>query len=1036
MAKVAAIRETATETAKKIRKALKKEFPGFPARHFSVRKRQGTDHLTIKWAGKPDRKAVELLADKFKSASFYSVDDSTHYHGYTYEEDGLLYVGAGFISISHVEVDDEPGVTQEDLNAELAKAPEPEKVTVSNLDGDLIGDMTLDELTVYASKAWRTKFNEEVEIRASLNGDDFMLVAGFGTSKKAVVNRLKIGLKTMDILRALGLSVEYGDKSDVPRIGGFKGNWSGVDFTPNGIHYLPDAIIVKKDGNVLHNFFDVNAFSSWLGEEADKGFKTTGIKVETSVIKGKMVMRSAGGSEEIRTKLAEQGIIDDNGVKMVNGMLHELGYRAQLAGALYGVRGSGGKKVKVKDYKNEYEDAVRAAYGLAVPNPTTLPGLIRYPFVDSVIKNAAFENKKYKEEFSKEYQKTGEANMTTARNAVVTAIAMLDEEAKKTVKEVVKREVLKLQKAHEKKGIDVTAFYSSLGTSEQTLRGVLEVQKSNHAKLQKTVEEFVKTKFSEYLKELETKKEDPNQVFTDKEIAEADVVKVTRADINMIRTNIDHVVNQKTFEGYVVSRGELMKLIQMPVVEGLKEVNVDDYREFEKAIIDLLNLLVKDNFEKFDEMLNHPDPRDIKSRDMIRVLREKVVRVVFRKRDGSIRTMYATRNKDLIEKVMAVKSPKTYKPSPEVDAWEEKDKIEAQIAGDYIRVLDIAKAEFRTFKPSSLQRFDSEVNVSAWLEFDISDDAWFDMIFNGRSAHQFYANHRNAKNMGGKLKERQEFEKKAYMIINGITEGEAEAAATAVKEDKSKLAAKFALEYLKSIKGKDYGDGFEKVRTALRTLPSGINKLGKIQEKGYVAKIEQEDKESGFMMLSVGKEKLFVHPHFLVNATSGKVYADKSDTFRLGHANPSDIDLRAGAMLERAGELIQGERRQLRRNASATDADVKRMNRLKQFIELHPDTFKEAGVQARVGDKDGVAIVEFSFSGGIVRGNPSMLVMKPRTGEAYPIFKRVRHTSTSSELTEALNNVGYPKHNAVLTKQFGFIRDVLFTTFDLRKQIN
>ncbi|MFV1457190.1 hypothetical protein [Bacillus mycoides] len=825
------------------------------------------------------------------------------------------------------------------------------------------------------------------------------------------------------------------EKLNDPKIGGFRGNWKKVDFTPNGIHNLPDGIIVTAGTKVIETFSDLNAFSSWLGDKASKKFKIPGLAVETSVIKGKMTMRSAGGKSEIREKLAEQGIVDDNGVKMVNGMLHELGYRAKLAGALYGVRGSGGKRLSNQAYEADYNTGIinteETLFGLEA-----LPPILMYPDIRKKIIAIATSSVTLKEAYIRTVKSEGkQAGEAALLDAVRKARAHLVSDATDVITDVVKRKILKIQKSHSKDGIDAEEFFKFLGTTAQIIRGVGDAKTDKHKRLQKTVEVYVDEQFKGYLQELEARKKltNSNQLFSDEEIAEADKVKVTREDITMIRTKIDLVINQKTFEGYIVSRGDLMKLLQIPVVEEIKKLNAGDYREFENAMTKWLDRLVNDNFEKFDELLQHPDPRDIKSRDMIRILREKVVRVVFRKRDGSIRIMHTTRNKELIEKLMAVKSPKTYKPSPEVDAWEEKDKIEAQIAGDYIRVLDIAKAEFRSFKPSSLQRFDSEVNVGAWMEFDIADDAWYDMIFNGRSANHFYVNHRNAKHMGEKLKERQEFEKKAYMIINGITEGESEAAATVV-EDKSKAAAKFALEYLKSIKGKDYGEGFEKVQKALRTLPNGLNNLGKLQEKGYVAKITQEDKDSGLLIMEVGTDKFFIHPHFLVNITSGKVYADKPDVFKLGRANQSDVDVRAGALLDRAGEIIQGTRRQMRRNASANDADVKRMNRLKQFIELHPDTFKEAGVQARVVEKDGNAVAEFSFSGARIFANPEQLVMFVSETKKT-LYKRVRHTSTSSEMAAALGNVKFDR-NPALHKRFVFVRDVLFTTFDLRKQIN
>lgn len=91
------INERATETAKKIRKELKKAFPEIK---FSVRSSTFSmgSSVTVSYTDGVPQKEVEEIVNRFQSTSFCGMDDSTTYHGYMYE--GKLYIGAKFVSVS------------------------------------------------------------------------------------------------------------------------------------------------------------------------------------------------------------------------------------------------------------------------------------------------------------------------------------------------------------------------------------------------------------------------------------------------------------------------------------------------------------------------------------------------------------------------------------------------------------------------------------------------------------------------------------------------------------------------------------------------------------------------------------------------------------------------------------------------------------------------------------------------------------------------------------------------------------------------
>lgn len=89
-----AIYESAAETAKKIRAALKKAFPDLPATHFSVRK-QGHNAVRVGWVDYPSLHDVEQLTNRFKSGSYNPHEDMHNSLGYM--ENGQTVYGADYV---------------------------------------------------------------------------------------------------------------------------------------------------------------------------------------------------------------------------------------------------------------------------------------------------------------------------------------------------------------------------------------------------------------------------------------------------------------------------------------------------------------------------------------------------------------------------------------------------------------------------------------------------------------------------------------------------------------------------------------------------------------------------------------------------------------------------------------------------------------------------------------------------------------------------------------------------------------------------
>lgn len=91
--------EAPKTTAQKIRKALKKAFPGVK---FSVRTSTYSmgSSVYVSYEDGPIVSAVEEIAKAYESTSFHGMDDSTEHHGYVDPDDGQLYHGAGYVSVS------------------------------------------------------------------------------------------------------------------------------------------------------------------------------------------------------------------------------------------------------------------------------------------------------------------------------------------------------------------------------------------------------------------------------------------------------------------------------------------------------------------------------------------------------------------------------------------------------------------------------------------------------------------------------------------------------------------------------------------------------------------------------------------------------------------------------------------------------------------------------------------------------------------------------------------------------------------------
>src|SRR5699024_5537470 len=119
--------------------------------------------------------------------------------------------------------------------------------------------------------------------------------------------------------------------------------------------------------------------------------------------------------------------------------------------------------------------------------------------------------------------------------------------------------------------------------------------------------------------------------------------------------------------------------------------------------------------------------------EIVNRLKNSVVRIVFTKADGSSRVMYAT----LVPELLSLYNAHGRKYGNQGStSLTEIDRMNSSIR-DFVRVLDLEKEEFRSFKPSRLLDYDDENNVPSWIECHPDNDAWYNVVKQGEDIKRY-----------------------------------------------------------------------------------------------------------------------------------------------------------------------------------------------------------------------------------------------------------------------------------------------------------
>lgn len=354
---------------------------------------------------------------------------------------------------------------------------------------------------------------------------------------------------------------------------------------------------------------------------------------------------------------------------------------------------------------------------------------------------------------------------------------------------------------------------------------------------------------------------------------------------------------------------------------------------------------------------------------LIDILNEKVVRIAFTKVDGTPRTMFATRNSDLIDKHMDISS----KRKESSESMNSEEKIKAQIAKDYVTVFDLQTRAFKMFKPSNFQEFDVATGVGNWIEFEPKDDAWF-LVMRGEKTIKSVFNRGKfkAKNVGeGVSHERILLENKnaAYKKIqenqSQLLKGD--------EEERLKASTEKVKALCKVMKDKytSYDLAvFEKLKETAEGIKGKFDRQESIgQEKSHSILSEvkvSEPNKTVTLVYNWGKDVFIFHPRFVINAVSHKVHIDRTEKLAQVLLEPRRTKMSA-AMVEDIKSLMKyvaKRRKKGAENLKLNEADVDRLKRYALLVNNHQDRLHKVGLNAIFTNQGNVQAISYMTEGG------------------------------------------------------------------------
>lgn len=492
-----------------------------------------------------------------------------------------------------------------------------------------------------------------------------------------------------------------------------------------------------------------------------------------------------------------------------------------------------------------------------------------------------------------------------------------------------------------------------------------------------------------------------------------------------------------------VERGTL-SVIDLEIGEHRRFV-VDRLQYFKEEGSERIKVIRLDGFKE-DEAEKHFDPTKLSTEQLIEILGKKVVRLVFKKKDGTVREMVATRDSELVELYENVTEGIQYTETKRDISSEEA--IRRQVERDYVTVFDIGVGEFRTFKPSTLERYDVENGVASWIEFTKKNDAWFDIARLGNGVKQYYQEgKRNAKNIGSVITERVAHEKQRRQYLEDLAahrqmiqdwkeEKERVQREEKLKEERRDVIREVVLTYVKENQDTVITERQSEIFKELMKISGRLKNNTAFRNLENEVTQEKVSKDLQLVVLQVGRDVLYMHPEFIVNAYSGRVYADKTEGqifSGVGKVFDSDADWGMEEVLKPVVDNINGVRRS---RFSLGDGVEERADRILVLAKEKETELRKLGVLTGkvFSNALGTHVLRIGYKGNIYLIHPNMVVTLENE-RTKVIFKVSRPTSRGVEYEEFFKDWLRAEKTKEGKKVVSILMRIVITANDLRKRV-
>lgn len=187
------------------------------------------------------------------------------------------------------------------------------------------------------------------------------------------------------------------------------------------------------------------------------------------------------------------------------------------------------------------------------------------------------------------------------------------------------------------------------------------------------------------------------------------------------------------------------------------------------------------------------------------------------------------------------------------------------------------------------------------------------------------------------------------------------------------------------------------------------------------------------IMFTDASEVFILHPQFIVNAISHKVYADRTGVMQFERAFTSEYDQSLGGDMGSLASLITARRKTDYASKPLSEQDATRMSRLHQFVTTYMNDMKEANLQfSFLKAPNGVIQCGRIYSNGkeVYQFNPMYML---DVVQNKFVFERENTGATLAELEAQFFNKKQTAH--LNLQQMNILNNTFTLAYDLRRNL-